>query len=188
MEIREVIVVEGRSDSQRIKEAVTADTIETNGSALDEATIDRIAKLASQRGVIVFTDPDYPGEKIRKTISQRVPSAKHAFIPRQLAKGNKVGQSLGIEHASPEVIRQALSQVYTPVEKEKETDIDRELLAKLKLINHPQAKKRREALGIKLNIGYSNGKQLLKRLRMFDIDAAKLKESLVQVDEEEDRD
>ena len=39
-----------------------------------------IDKLNDLRGVIVFTDPDYNGERIRKIIMEAVPTAKHAFF------------------------------------------------------------------------------------------------------------
>ena len=34
MKIKEIIVVEGRDDTNRVKEAIDCDTFETNGSAL----------------------------------------------------------------------------------------------------------------------------------------------------------
>lgn len=61
--IKEVIVVEGKDDTKRIQRAVDADTIETRGSAIPEETLMLIKKLAKTRGVIVFTDPDFSGEK-----------------------------------------------------------------------------------------------------------------------------
>ena len=39
MKVKEVIVVEGRDDTVAIKRAVDADTIETNGSAINESTL-----------------------------------------------------------------------------------------------------------------------------------------------------
>ena len=81
MKIKEIIVVEGKDDTTAIRQAVNADTIETNGSAVNAETIEKI-KLAQQiRGVIILTDPDFPGQKIRNTISEHVPDCKHAFIP-----------------------------------------------------------------------------------------------------------
>ena len=70
MKIKEIIVVEGRDDTVAIRRAVDADTIETNGAAINDETIERIRLAQQQRGVIIFTDPDYPGEKIRKTIAE----------------------------------------------------------------------------------------------------------------------
>lgn len=79
MKIKEIIVVEGRDDTARIKLAVDADTIETNGSAIDDHVIDQIRLAQKTRGVIILTDPDFPGEKIRKTISEAVPTVSMHF-------------------------------------------------------------------------------------------------------------
>ena len=65
MKIKEIIVVEGKDDTTAIKRAVNADTIETNGSAVNDETIEKIKLAQTTRGVIIFTDPDFPGEKIR---------------------------------------------------------------------------------------------------------------------------
>ncbi len=45
MKIKEIIVVEGKDDTTAIRQAVNADTIETNGSAINDETIEKI-KLA----------------------------------------------------------------------------------------------------------------------------------------------
>ena len=46
MKIKEIIVVEGKDDTTAIQQAVHADTIETNGSAINEEIIEKI-KLGS---------------------------------------------------------------------------------------------------------------------------------------------
>lgn len=162
-----MIVVEGKDDTRAIQRALNADTIETNGSALSEDTIEKIKLAQGVRGVIIFTDPDYAGEKIRKTIVEHVPQCKHAFIPKELAKG-KQGQSLGVEHATPEVIRAALNGAQRMIEETEEL-ITKNDLIRAGLIGGPKAKKRRERLGELLKIGYTNGKQLHKRLMHFQI-------------------
>ena len=87
MKIKEIIVVEGKDDTTAVQQAVLADTIETNGSAINEQTIEKIKLAQETRGVIIFTDPDFPGQKIRHTISEQVPGCKHAFIPKEAAIG-----------------------------------------------------------------------------------------------------
>lgn len=82
MNIKEIIVVEGKSDTVAVKRAAGADTIETNGSAIDELTLTRIRHAQETRGVIVFTDPDFPGRRIRAIIEERIPGVKHAFLER----------------------------------------------------------------------------------------------------------
>lgn len=182
MKIQEVIVVEGKDDTKRIKMAVNADTIETRGSAISDETLDQIAELQEKRGVIVFTDPDYSGEKIRKTIREAVPGVKHAFLKRKDAVPVHQG-SLGVEHASPEVIREALKNLYTEVP-DAPAMISRETLAAKELINGPAAKKRRELLGEILNIGYTNGKQLYKRLRLFEITPGDFEDAMQKVEQQ----
>ncbi|MDN5389706.1 MULTISPECIES: ribonuclease M5 [Bacillus] len=167
MKIKEIIVVEGRDDTAKIKSAVDADTIETNGSAIGEDVIKRIRLAQETRGVIILTDPDFPGEKIRKTIAEKVPGCKHAFLPKHLAKPkNKRG--IGVEHASLEAIRECLKTVQEEMETTK-PEIEARDLIEAGLIGGPLAKQRRERLGEILNIGYTNGKQLQKRLQMFQI-------------------
>jgi ribonuclease M5 len=87
--IKEIIVVEGRSDERAVKQAVDAEVIITQGFGLTGETLRRIATAQRRNGVIVFTDPDHAGELIRrgstiasmaaKTLSS--PAAKHNVQP-----------------------------------------------------------------------------------------------------------
>ncbi|MDF2910878.1 ribonuclease M5 [Sporolactobacillus laevolacticus] len=167
MIVKEIIVVEGRSDTEAIHRALDADTIETNGSRVSKRTIRAIQNAQERRGVIVFTDPDYPGERIRKIVSSAVPGCKHAFITRVEGQG-AANESLGIEHASPRAILRALEKVYTQFEAPEEK-ISMQTLRTLGLLGGKTSRTLRERLCDQLNIGYANGKQLYKRLRMFQI-------------------
>ena len=68
--IKEVIVVEGVNDTKRLKSFFGVDTIETHGLGLKKETIELIKKINDKRGVILFLDPDTPGEKIRNKPSK----------------------------------------------------------------------------------------------------------------------
>ncbi|HET7629500.1 MAG TPA: ribonuclease M5 [Bacillales bacterium] len=183
MKIKEWIVVEGKSDTIAVQRAVNADTIETNGSAVNESTIEQIRLAQKKRGVIVLTDPDYAGKRIRNIIRERVPGCKHAFIPREEAF--RAGKpSLGVEHASPEVIRKALANVKQEMP-ETEATITKTDLIDAGLMAGPAAKRRREALGRLLHIGYANGKQLHKRLAAFQITKEEFAEACRRLDQEE---
>lgn len=185
MKIKEMIVVEGRDDTTRVQLAVDADTIETNGSAINHVTLDKIRHAKEKRGVIVFTDPDYPGERIRHIINQAVPGCKHAFLRRDQAKAKHAkGKSLGIEHASVEDIRKALEEVYELTDFA-ESEITREDLVNQGLIGGKEAAKRRERIGELLHIGHTNGKQLLKRLTQFQISREQFEEVIKVMDQEE---
>lgn len=183
MKLKEIIVVEGKDDTTAIRRAVNADTIETNGSAINADTIERIRNAHEKRGVIVFTDPDYPGEKIRKIISEHIGGCKHAFIPKELARP-KSGRGIGVEHAAPEVIREALKDAQV-MDEDAIEEITQEDLLVAGLIGGAGAKERREKLGRLLKIGYTNGKQLHKRLMVFQVSRQDFSEALAEILKEE---
>ncbi|MFD2209327.1 ribonuclease M5 [Virgibacillus halophilus] len=188
MKIKEIIVVEGKDDTVKIKAAVDADTIETNGSAIDRETLDRIRHAKEKRGVIIFTDPDYPGQRIRSLIEQAVPGCKHAFLTKAQARAKRPkGKSLGIEHATAEAIRHALQGVYEPGE-ERVSDITQDDLLALGLVGGTGSSNRRKQIGEMLKIGDTNGKQLLKRLQMFQITKTQLAEAVDSLKQEDHHD
>ncbi|GGE24968.1 ribonuclease M5 [Streptococcus himalayensis] len=174
--IAEIIVVEGRDDTANLKRFYEVETYETRGSAISQEDLERIKRLNDLHGVIVFTDPDFNGERIRKIIMAAVPSAKHAFLNRdEAAPSSKTkGRSLGIEHAAFEDLDRALSQVLGVAEEKSRFDITRSDLIRFGFLAGLDSRKRREYLGQQLRIGYTNGKQLLKRLEMFGISLAEV--------------
>lgn len=169
MKINEMIVVEGRDDTVAIKRAVQADTIETGGSALNTEKIERIRLAQERRGVIIFTDPDYPGERIRKLINQAIPGCKHAFLTREKAVSKR--GKYGVEHASPEDIRQALNELRTEepltLISEEEQQISWNEVQRHGLVGQVSSQALRAKMGEKLGIGYCNAKQFYKRLQAF---------------------
>lgn len=183
MKIKEIIVVEGKDDTVAVKNAVDADTIETNGSAINEETIEKIRLAQQTRGVIILTDPDFPGQKIRNEIIEKVPGCKHAFIERKHAK-HKYRKGVGVEYVSPEEIRKALADAHLMIDEPKEL-ITIEDLVDAKLLGGSNSKPRRERLGEILKIGYANGKQLHKRLIMFQITKEQFIEALLMINQEE---
>ena len=190
MKIKEIIVVEGRDDTARLRETFgnEIDTIETNGSAINQKTLAQIKLAQATRGVIVLTDPDFSGKRIRNIITKNVPGVKHAFLTRKVAVPDKVGGSLGVEHASPTVLRQVLQHVYTPLTNDNIPVISRDILMDNGLIVGPHARQRRERLGDILHIGYANGKQLMRRLHQFAITLTALQAAIDQINNEENND
>lgn len=182
--IKEVIVVEGRDDTRRLREVFgEVDTIETNGSEINQETLALIAKAQALRGVIVLTDPDFSGEKIRTTIQQAVPGVKHAFITKKNAVGKRKGSSLGVEHASPETLRQALKMAHQSLEEPDmmSSQISRGLLMDLGLIGGAGSANLRQEVTEYLAVGYTNGKQLLNRLHLFAISEEELRAAVDHV-------
>ncbi len=185
LKVKEIIVVEGKDDTAKLKQALDVDTIETNGSAINKDILAQIAHAKNKRGVIVFTDPDYPGQRIRQIIDQHVPGCKHAFLTKAEAVPiKKQSKSLGIEHASLDVLREALGQVYE-LTANGETEITKSDLLRFGLIGGHGSKDRRQKLGEQLRIGHINGKQLLKRLQMFQIGKDEFEQVMEQIIQEE---
>lgn len=176
-----VIIVEGKDDTKRLKQFFPGiETIETNGSEVSKQTLQQINQLSKTRAIIVFTDPDFNGERIRKLVTQAVPNAKQAFITRKEGEPTKRGNSLGVEHASKQALRRALKELK---EINRDTsDISLDQYQALGLSNNSRSRKLREQVGIELGVGYANAKQFYRRLAMFGISYEKLKEAVKNVE------
>lgn len=176
--IKEVIVVEGKDDVAAVKKAVDAEIIVTGGFGFPEDLMDRIRVAAEKRGVIILTDPDFAGEKIRNLISKEVDNCKHAFIPKDKATKE---DNIGVENAKPEDIIDALKKARTE-SVSKRTEFGKTDLFLHKLIGINDSSKRRSKLGRILGIGYCNGKQLLNRLNNYGITREEFNEALRRID------
>ena len=180
--IKEVLVVEGKMDVVAIRKAVEADCIITGGFSLKPKTLENIKQAYQKRGIIILTDPDPAGERIRRFLSKRFPKAKHAFIPREDATDHG---DIGIEQAKPPAIRAALEKVRTMdwAPKETFTNLD---LVKNGLNGFPEASRRRAKLGAALGVGFANGKTFLLRLNHYGVTREEFEEALRAMEEEEE--
>lgn len=176
--IKEIIVVEGRDDEAAIKRAVEAETIATHGFGIRQETFFLLEKAYAQRGIIIFTDPDFAGEKIRNRLSDRFPEAKHAFLPREEAARDG---DIGIENAGPQSIRQALSKARAATY-HKQIEFLQEDMLEYGLAGIPGAAQRRAKLGKQLGIGYGNGKVFLNRLNQYGIKRQEFVQALEEIE------
>lgn len=166
--IKELIVVEGRDDISAIKAAVDAEVVAVHGFSVNRyKNLDKLETAYKNVGLIVFTDPDYAGEQIRRAINKRYPNSKNAFISKK--EGSKAGD-LGVENATPESIIRALENAKMEEVTDKIEEIfTMEDLLDSGLIGQNNSKELRAALGERLSIGYCNGKQLLSKLNRYNI-------------------
>ena len=167
--IKEVIVVEGKSDKQFLETFLDADFLICNGSAIDGFDKQYLIELSKTRGVIILTDPDYPGQKIRNEISSYLNVCKHAFVRKENSiKKRKVG----VAEASKEEVLYALENVVTfdnsEVGELTATDLyllnisgSNSSINKEKVINH-------------YHLGHCNSKTLLKRLNLLKVSKEEL--------------
>lgn len=165
VKLKEIIVVEGKNDTNVLQSYLDCDTIETHGTHIGKEVLKQIQLAQKTRGVIVFTDPDYPGEKIRTTINQFVPGCKHAFIEKSKAKTTK---KVGVEHASKKDILEALQHVMTYTDELEET-INHDEFLELGLNGQADSSIKREKIAVKLHLGKPNAKTLWKRLNMLQL-------------------
>jgi len=169
MEIKETIIVEGKNDAARLRGMMDVNIITTEGTHLSKEKILLIKETQQKCGVIIFTDPDYPGYMIRERINNSVPGCKNAFITSDKARYKG---KVGVEHATKEEITKALANLITY--QINEPRLNYEQLRSLGLIGNKESNKLRLQISKHLNLGYCNGKTLLKRLNMLDITYEKL--------------
>ena len=163
--IKEVIVVEGKDDISAVKKAVDAEVIAVNGYGINQDSMNKIREAAKRTGVIILTDPDHAGERIRRMIAKRVPDAKHAYIMRE--EGTKNG-NVGVENADEESIIRALENAKAVVEEKILLFSTRDMVY-FKLSGAKDSKLRRQIMGKALGIGYGNSSSFLSRLNSFKI-------------------
>ena len=166
--IQEVVVVEGYHDLARLKHIFPSiDIVITNGSEISMETLNELKQLNQQRGLILFLDPDYQGERIRSKIQNYVGPTKHAFLKKEqcISKNHK---KVGIEHASINDIKQALQEVMNSTENTT-SNITLKDLRTFRLVGYNDSKQLRKEVTDKLHIGLCNGKSLLSKLHMFNI-------------------
>jgi ribonuclease M5 len=148
-----------------LKSFLDTDIIITNGSEISKETLDYIKQANEKRGVIILTDPDYPGLRIRNKIVEYVGECKHAFIEKSKAiKGKKVG----IAETKKEDIIEALEKVVT-FKEINEISLTYDELFELGLIGRQDSKVKRKKVAEYYHLGWCNAKSLYKRLNMFSI-------------------
>ncbi len=115
--IKEAVIVEGTYDQIKLSGFLDAVIIKTNGFSIfnDKNKLQTIKTLAEKTGIVILTDSDSAGFKIRSYIKQSIPESlvKHAYVPdirgkeKRKTKASKEGL-LGVEGINEEIIINAL--------------------------------------------------------------------------------
>ena len=117
MRVEEVIVVEGKYDAATLKNVVDALIVTTGGFSVFASAEKRdlILSLGRKRGLIVLTDSDAAGFRIRRYLNQLAGDirVKNAYIPALEGKEKRKAQPskeglLGVEGVRAELLLQAL--------------------------------------------------------------------------------
>ena len=118
LRISEVVVVEGKYDATALSSVIDALIIPTNGFAIftDDEKKELLRRLGKKRGLLILTDSDAAGFRIRYYIEKIALgcSIKNAYIPAVSGKEprksvpSKEG-TLGVEGMPPEMLKSVLS-------------------------------------------------------------------------------
>lgn len=118
IKIKQAVIVEGKYDKIKLSGIIDAPIIQTDGFGIfkDKEMQLLIRKLAEKRGILVLTDSDSAGFKIRSFIGSTVDQKDiiHAYIPDIFGKESRKTEpskegKIGVEGVSEEVIMRALA-------------------------------------------------------------------------------
>lgn len=119
IKIEQAVIVEGRYDKIKLSSLIDALIIETDGFSIfkDKEKQRLIKRLANEKGILILTDSDSAGFKIRAFLGGSVPEDKvfHAYIPDIFGKEKRKSEyskegKLGVEGVPSNVIYEALER------------------------------------------------------------------------------
>ncbi|KAL0019080.1 hypothetical protein WJX79_004610 [Trebouxia sp. C0005] len=177
-----LVVVEGLSDQRAVRKAVSAQVFVLHGAS--KSSVAATAQLLKERAskgarVVVLLDPDVAGRQSRTVVDACLSGqCLHAFIPVHQATAasdirHKSAGDVGVEHASPMQIRQALSCARPSCPGRKEFSradlVSWGLVVEMGTSSSQQVGcvQRRAAVSTALGLGNCDGKQLLRQLNTY---------------------
>ena len=117
LRVRQVLVVEGKYDAAALAGVVDGLILTTDGFGIfkDQETQALLKQLGRQRGVILLTDPDAAGFRIRHFVAGLVGESNvyQAYVPAVQGKERRKPQPgkeglLGVEGFAPDALRKAV--------------------------------------------------------------------------------
>ncbi len=172
--LKEAVVVEGKYDKIKLASFLNAVIIPTNGFAIykDKEKLELIKYYAKKTGIIILTDSDSAGFKIRSYLKGSIKKEyiKNVYIPDILGKEKRKVQpsaegKLGVEGINKNILLEAFKKAgITSVTDEKRELITKTDLYFLGLSGNPDSAEKRKILKKSLNIP-----ELLSTSSMLDI-------------------
>ncbi len=197
LHIKETIIVEGKYDKVRLRNVTDAAIIVTGGFALyrDKKIIKAIAVAAEETGIIILTDSDGAGFRIRNYIKQCLGNRGkilNAYIPSVKGKERRKDAPgkegiLGVEGIGEEVLKEILQNTTEVLEKpeSEEAVLTKAIFYEDGLTGHANSEALRKRLSQKLALpprlsangmieiinrvyGYARYKKVLEQIRKED--------------------
>lgn len=119
LHLNQTIIVEGKYDKAKLASLVDANIITTDGFDIfrDKAKLNMIRALAARTGIIVLTDSDRAGFRIRQHISGALPKEQitHVYIPDLTGKERRKPRPgaenlLGVEGIPDDILLAAFAK------------------------------------------------------------------------------
>ncbi len=169
-----LLIVEGATDKAFLLSFLEAEIITTNGSEVSRGTIEYAKEAIRSRDVVVLTDPDAPGKRIRDVLDQNIPGLLHAFIPKEVSiKNHKVG----VAESTKEAVLEALDNLRPSKTSKKGHLLMADFLA-LGLMGGKDSAKKRALLSERYHLGFGNAKTLLQRANALGLSKQQIEEAL----------
>lgn len=165
-----IIVVEGRGDEAFLSSFIDSIYVVTNGFELNKKDIDFLKSIKDKNKIIVLTDSDDAGLKIRQRIEEEIPGCVNIFA--DINECNKNGKH-GVAESNKNHILSLFKGKLTLV-KEDKTHVNSSELYCLGLNN----KNKRNELCEKLRLGNCNFKTMIKRINYKQIDLKQIMECI----------
>ncbi|SQA14908.1 DNA primase [Streptobacillus moniliformis] len=111
LKIDEIIVVEGKDDVTRLSQVIDATIVQLNGSTgLSKEKISYINELSKRKDILLFTDPDFTGKKIREKINKNIEGKViNIYVSREEATKNG---NIGVENIDNKKYMKYLVNIY----------------------------------------------------------------------------
>ncbi len=119
LQIRQAIIVEGKYDKIKLSSLVKAVIIPTNGFRIftDGETLELIRYYAETTGILILTDSDRAGFRIRSYLKGAIPKGniRNIYIPDVFGKEKRKEKpsaegKLGVEGMDADVLREAFAK------------------------------------------------------------------------------
>lgn len=159
LKIEQAVLVEGKYDKIRLSAVLDALILDIGGFGIfrDKEKQKFLKRLAQEKGIVILTDSDAAGFRIRSFLGGMLPQDRvwHAYIPDVFGKEKRKAHSsaegkLGVEGMSAEVLQKAILQAGLPIlqtEKERSEPITTMDLYRLGLSGtENSAERRRQVL------------------------------------------
>ncbi|HML99962.1 MAG TPA: ribonuclease M5 [Bacilli bacterium] len=166
-----IFVVEGTTDVNFLQNFIKSEFVITNGSEVSRETIEYLKVASKLKKIIVMTDPDAPGLRIRSIIENAIPGVSHVYVERQQCIGR---HKLGIAESNRQAVQEALRNI-VPSKATKRGTLTSSQLISLGLIGEREAKIKRDNISKIFHLGVPNGKTFLYRLNSLGITYDELK-------------